>query len=393
MINIDGSVGLGVNETETFKQLCPDGHVTLNHVYQIYNRWFKFNNTDRIDVVLATALTQRHDGIPIWLILIAPSGDGKSEQIMAVHDGTTTKIIHEFTSRTLVSGSRNVQDLAPQLNNKIVLIPDMAQLLKLAPDEKARVWAQLRELYDGRAGRRTAMKEDPDYSGLKITIIAGSTPAIDSQILIHQDLGTRELFYRIEETDKLEEKVWDDEGFETQMRKELNWITTEFLKQHTIKEVDISEDVRDKIFAYVDYLRYMRAVTETDSYTGELINLVYPEKPTRCLKQLKKFFIALKSLDEKYTNETALRIIKDIVKSSSLPIRVKVLDHILACNSSMTTNEIIKKVRIGTKTAVKELNILWHLNLINKDEVMDFTSYGKEYVKETNWSINRKKKL
>lgn len=39
-------------------------------------------------------------------------------------------------------------DLAPLLDNKIILITDMAQLLKLPPIEKGELWGQLREFYD-----------------------------------------------------------------------------------------------------------------------------------------------------------------------------------------------------------------------------------------------------
>ena len=42
----------------------------------------------------------------------------------------------------------------------------------------------------------SGMGSRSQYEGLKVTLMAGSTPAIDGQILVHQDLGTRELIYR-----------------------------------------------------------------------------------------------------------------------------------------------------------------------------------------------------
>jgi len=391
--NIDGSVGLGVNETEMFNQLCPDGRMTLGRLYTVYGRWLKFKDTDRIDVVLATALSRKSKGSPIWLIIIAPSGDCKSEQIIAVYDPFNTKILHEITARSLVAGSRMIPDLAPELNGKIALIPDMAQLLKLHPNEKAMVWAQLRELYDGRAGRRTAMKEDPNYSNIRVTLIAGSTPSIDAQILVHQDLGTRELIYRVDEGSTLDikDKVWNNEGCEEQMRRELNKFTLKFLEQHEIREdIEISEEIKEKIYNLVEYLRQMRAVAESDSYTGELLNIVYPESPTRCLKQLKILFKALKSLDDNYTDEKALEIVRHVVFSSILPIRQGIFD-LLKKKNPLSTNEIVKNMRIGVKTAIKELAILWNLKILEREDIEEMNSYGKTFITRTDWTLAKNK--
>jgi hypothetical protein len=169
----------------------------LNDVYKVYKKWLHIENTKRLDVGLAVALTRKMRGTPIWLIFVGPSGDMKSEQIRALNDEDTSVTIQRFTSKTLISGDRKIKqgedfcNIFKEENEKLLLIFDMAQMLKLPIVEKAEVWAQLRDLYDGSLRRVFGNRLRKSYDRLRVTLIAGSTPHIDTQILIHQDLGTR----------------------------------------------------------------------------------------------------------------------------------------------------------------------------------------------------------
>lgn len=371
---------------------------TLKDVNDVFRKWMHMPDEKRINVMLAVAISRKMTGKPLWLIIIGPSGDGKSEQAMACKDAETTYILHELTSRTLVSGNPKADDLAPMINNKLVIVPDMAQMLTLEPTEKGRVWAQLRELYDGRAGRATGMGQDVKYDGLRITMLMCSTPTIDGQILIFQDLGTRELMWRMidgneksPDDNELMDKVIGNIGMEEIMAKEISSVVTSFIKTHSPKKMDISKGVLDKLKYYVNYVIFMRATAEIDGYTGELRNLVYPEKPTRLLLQFMKLYICLKSLDPHFSDQDALDIICHVAKSSVPPIRRKILDKMIEMNTESTMSEISTRVKLGKKTVLRELSILWNLNLVNrKTEIEQFSTH--EFEKHY-WSINNKNEI
>ena len=214
--------------------------ITLQQLHNIYKKLLYIEDTKRIDVILATALSKKIPGIPLWLILVGASGDMKSVQLNAI-DYEDVFVMHNLTSKTLVNGYKNKKkypDLAPQLNNKIIIIPDMSQILKLPPIEKGELWGQLRDLYDGKAGKLSGQGSTARYDGLKITLIAGSTPSIDAQILVHQDLGTRELIYRTKgnnNKDKVMEKCFENEENEFDITCELRKYTTNFIKKRGIK--------------------------------------------------------------------------------------------------------------------------------------------------------------
>lgn len=365
----------------------------LQEVYDAFDRWLYMPDKSLLDLCLAVALSRKLKGTPIWIIIIGPSGDAKSELVMAFYDGIkseTSIMLHEFTSNTLVSGfverGHNF-DLAPQLDGKLVIMPDMAQILHLHPNDKAKVWAQLRELYDGRAGRRTGSSDRPPYENLRITFLGCSTPSIDSQILVFTHLGTRELLFRTElerkaENEKLMCKVLDNEQNEDVMRAELKEAVSAFLKSRKVFDRHpIPDNVMVDIKGMVEYLRTMRATAETDGYTDELINIVYPEMPTRSLKQLVRLYRCLKSLDPAYSDDKALGVLSRIVRSSVLPIRELIM-MLLRDGEELSMSRISDALRIGKKPCQKQLNILWNLGLVDRrEELYDFDRRKIEYWK------------
>lgn len=366
---------------------------TLQDVYAVYNKWLHVSDNRRIDLVLSVALTREIEGTKLWLLIVSNSGDWKSEQLKALDDdGVNTRVIRSFTAKTLVSGDTKARDLAPELRDKLMLIPEMAQMLTLHPNEKASVWAQLRDLYDGIAGKDSGTGKSSKYEDLNITFIGCSTPAIDSQILIHQSLGSRELIYRppkedVESEKELMKKVLYNENHEAQMRQEIKEVTQSFLQSRKYENVNISGEILETIEEMANYLRFMRSPAEFDSYTGELLNDAHPEKPTRILKQLKRLFLALKSLDDNYKDEKALSVIFEVINSSSFQNRVSVYNFLVKHDGKFFTEyKISNALKIGRKSVMRELNVLWNLGLILKTSE-EIENYGKITEKST-WSIN-----
>src|SRR4030042_2578717 len=369
----------------------------LKEVYKTYNKHFHVEDNKRIDIVLAVALSRKLKGIPIWLILVGASGDMKSVQLNSF-EGDEVYVLHNLTSKTLVNGYKNKKkypDLAPELNNKLVVIPDMAQILKLPPNEKAELWGQLRDLYDGLAGKVSGMGGRSRYKDLHITLLAGSTPSIDGQILVHQDLGTRELIYRVNGSLKKKDvmkKCFENEEFEEIIKKELRDKTKEFLDKTIITRDYIDQKYLDEIMNIATYITFMRATAEVDSFTNELRNDVYPEEPTRIAKQLKRLYICLMSLSADYPEDRALEILWHIAKSSAFPIRIKLFEYLLnnPCKE-FSTSEISNKLLIGKSTVKRETHVLWNMGIVNVRREMINSNYSdKTY---DYWMINKKHKF
>jgi hypothetical protein len=280
----------------------------------------------------------------------------------------------------LVSGNPKVKDLAPELDGKVVAIPDMAQILQLPPQDKGELWGQLRDLFDGFAGKSSGLGKRAKYTDLRITLLACSTPKIDGQILIHQDLGTRELIYRTEETENKKQMMdyaLSNEESEKQMKKEMNTITFEFLKDKRVIRRNLTEKETQSIKNIAMFISIVRASAEIDTMTNELRNLVYPEQPTRIVKQLKRLFLCLTSLYKDYSTDRAFQILWHLAKSCAFPIRINIFEHFVRdfINSNgikeFTTSHVANNLRKILEKRETEEGNRWHpterwkLNLAN----------------------------
>jgi len=380
------------------EKLITTNNPSLEDLYLIYKKWLFLEDTKRIDIVLATYITQFLEGTPIWLIIVGASGDGKTEQLNALKECENIHIEHNLTSKTLVSGNPKVMDLAPELKNKVVLIPDMAQILQLPPQEKGELWGQLRDLYDGFAGKSSGLGKRARYEGIRVTLIGCSTPKIDGQILIHQDLGTRELIYRTENTEDkrmMMDYAMKNEEEEDKMKKELSDITKRFLKDKIVIKRELNLEEEEDLKNIAELISIVRATAEIDSYTNELRNIVYPEQPTRVVKQLKRLYMALMSLDKDYNHKRAFQILWNLAKSCAFPIRINVFEHFIR-NFLITdevkeysTSQIANILKLGKKTAQRELNILWNMGIVEKNEREE----GNRWQPTEYWKINLSNKF
>ena len=101
-----------------------------------------------IDIVLSTAISIYLWGDPIWLLLIGPSGGGKTELLNLFKDSDDTISISRLTENTLLSGSLDVpsgHDLLDAVKGKILIIKDLSPILELGSDAKKQILSTLRD--------------------------------------------------------------------------------------------------------------------------------------------------------------------------------------------------------------------------------------------------------
>ena len=119
-----------------------------------------------------------------------------------------------------------------------------------------------------------------------------------------------------------------------------------------------------------------------------MISTCEPEAPTRILKQFMRLFKALKSLDESYSDEKALEVLREVRDSSCNIDRVKVL-RVLASEpeNEFSVSAISQELRLGKSSVNRHLNALWNLKLVNRTY---FESNYKEVIK---WKFNEKNEV
>jgi hypothetical protein len=368
-----------------------DDDITLQKVYDVLDKWLHMTDKRRVDLILATALSNREPGTAVWIIILGASGDAKSELVRALEGYSDVVKIDQITPNTLASGKPDLRDkegniiarsdLGYQLQNKntILVIPDLASLSSKKAEDKAEIWGQFRNLFDGFINKRTGAGVERLYENCHVSMIGCSTPILRDEIIVHSQLGTRELLWDtgMEENEKdtsITDKVsmaWDNEKTEELMRSEIKGVVQRFLNHAKFKRIDeksIPEDMKKFLCEEARRISILRATGMIDQAYRELNNPVVPEIPTRTIKQFKRMYIALKSLDENYSDERVKSIIKTIVDSSGNMVRQMVLE-VLSKNYSdwYRIKDIQSYTKLGRNSIKSQLEMLWNMDVIEKE--------------------------
>ena len=169
---------------------------------RVFRETFLMEDPYVLPVVLATVLSHYTKGDPIWLMLIAEAGSGKTELLSSLEGIPQVQPLDTISPRTFLSGyersDKGQTSLLKRLGNPIFTIEDFSTVLsEHAPDQR-NIMGQLRKIYDGRYVKDVGSeKESITWRG-KVTLIAGCTPAIDGKQggMASQELGERFLDYR-----------------------------------------------------------------------------------------------------------------------------------------------------------------------------------------------------
>jgi hypothetical protein len=313
--------------------------------------------------------------------------------------------IDQITPNTLASGKPDMRDkegniiarsdLGYKLQNKntILLIPDLASLSSKKSEDKAEIWGQFRNLYDGFINKRTGAGVERLYENCHVSMIGCSTPVLRDEIIVHSQLGTRELLWDTgkEEDDGVTKKVsmaWDNEITEDLMRTEIKDSMQNYLKYNKFKRInekEIPEDMKKFLCSEAERIAVLRATGMIDQSYRELNNPVVPEIPTRTIKQFKRLYISLKSLDKDYSDDRVKSIIKTLVDSSGNMVRQLVLEVLSKnYNSWYKIKDIQSCTKLGRNTVKSQLEMLWNMGVVEK-EVREETIGG--YVTNNTYGV------
>lgn len=354
-------------------------------LYAHLRKWLYIPYTDRIDITMATAISNKSEDKPLWTFEYAPSGDAKSEILSGLEGLPNVLMIDKITPHTLSSGKKEkgkkVPDLGQQLENKhtILVIKDLACLQTLKPDDKRQVWGQFRELYDGDVNSRTGNNVICRYRNCYVTIIAGGVPSFRNEQIIKDQLGTREIQYlcysKSEDNKRKVEKALSHRNKEKQMKKEISSAIHGFLATHKFNpEIETPDHIITYIEEQANNLALLRADASIDWRTGELFGDVTPEIPTRFVQQLDLLYRCLKCYDKDYPDENFKRIVKNIIKTSSVKMRYDVIKYFVRKKKEdneifwYKLNEIAKEMNKARTSIKAQCNILCELGFLEQDQ-------------------------
>jgi len=112
-------------------------------------------------LVLAAVAANRLPGDPLWLLVVGPPSSGKTEMLDSLSDLAEFHAVSTFTEAGLLSGSSTKEGssatggLLRQLGERgLMVVSDFGTLLNEHGSTRNRLFACLREIFDGRFVRR-----------------------------------------------------------------------------------------------------------------------------------------------------------------------------------------------------------------------------------------------
>lgn len=353
-------------------------------LYKAFCEELEVSSEDTLAVVMATILANRLPGDPLWVLIVAKSGAGKTEYLSTMDGYDECVFTAEFTPHTLVSGmpTSNGRDpsLLPKLDGKVLVIKDFTVILSMHPTGRDEIFGQLREAYDGTYKKQFGNGLTRDYES-SFGLIAAVTNRIDEFGSLHAGLGERFVKYRMPNPKvKMEQDIIMSAimkaGKEDGMRERLQQCVTEFLDNTPDDEPKVDRATAKTITAIAVVISRLRGYVSLNEYTGVQHSKATFEMGTRLAKQLVRLW---KGLVMYFGNRTeALRIVRHVARGSVVDKRdevVKVLARLSAEEPDQRTGRAIaeKCQGISGSTVTRELDDLSLLGIVSSSPLKSKT--------------------
>jgi hypothetical protein len=329
-------------------------------------------DADLIDFCLAVCKSHEIPGDPLWGIIIDASGGGKTEILRALRNRKDAYFLSKLTEKTLVSGYRDPKNpktdlsLLPQLNEKVLVIKDLAPLLSMRRESRNAIIADLRDAYDGFTDQGKGNLGKVAYES-RFSLLTAATLAIDRADSVDQELGERFIKFR-SRGDACRSKILraiGNIGVDIAMRKSIDLAVCAFLDSlPRIGEIPIPGPLHEKLAQLSDFTAKARSHVTRDR-NGDVQYLPRPEVGTRLGKELGKLLLALSAVRAKAEPDerdftTVCRVAEDCLP----PNRLAVTQALRNNREAMTLAQVERATGLPRKTALRVLDDLRVLGLV-----------------------------
>lgn len=357
-----------------------------------FKRWLYFDKEpNELLVSVATILANRLDTPPVWTIIIGPSSSLKSTILKPMEVADEIKMISTLTTKTLLSGYKDYKgvpkgkkkgakgtsepvdhSLLKELHNKTLVIKDFTTILTLRPEQRAEIFGQLRDAYDGFATRATGMGQI--HHRAKFGLLAACTPAIEGSRQAESLLGERFVYFRNTQADSKESycRVLNNLGADSMVGDRLRDAMTNYLNDAMISaNVRFDDQVKVILKRWARRVVILRTGINRDSYTREIVSPVEQmEFGGRFLSQLATLYFVL---TEMVNIDRAMRVTQQIAIGAIPSIRIKVL---LGIRSGLKTRDALGNfAKISKMAAQRVVEELRFMGVVDRGE-----NIGQKYV-------------
>jgi hypothetical protein len=347
---------------------APARPARLEEVVAAFQRWLYLPDADVVLAVLGAVAASRLPGDPVWLLVVAPPGWGKTEVIAPLAGLADVHPTATLTEAALLSGTPRKErsegatgGLLRQIGERgVILCKDFTSVLSMNRDTRAAVLAALREVYDGSWTRHVGADggRTLHWEG-KVGLVAGVTPVIDTHHAVMGAMGERFVLYRLPEDDAEEQAAaaLAGAGREVEQRAELAGLVAGLLEHlPDAPALVLSGEESGRMVALATLAVQARSAVVRDGYSREIELVPGAESPTRLAKMLSRVLAGVLAVGA--SREAAWRVVGKMALDSIPAIRRRMIEDLAALDGWAPTGELAEEAGYPTTTARRALEDL-----------------------------------
>ena len=361
----------------------------LEETVAVFTRWLHLPDVEPVYATLGAAAANYLPGTPVWLVLVGPPANGKTELLGSLsrlpdvyHAATLTEasLLSGAPRREHASGAKG--GLLSEVGDfGLIVLKDMGSILSMRPDAKAEILAALREVYDGAWTRYVGTDGGKTlaWNG-KVGLIAGATPVLDRRHGVLSVMGERFTLCRLgEATDEQAVRALEHTGGqETAMRDELaTAVAALFAGRHEDPQ-PLSDEERQELVRLAGLIARARSAVERDRATREIEQVPGAEGPARLALTFERLLAGLDTLNA--DRELAWRIVRRVALDCIPALRRQLLEHLNEHAPPQATKAIAETLDLPTNTVRRALEDLAAYGVVKR--------YGQGQGKSDVWAAS-----
>jgi hypothetical protein len=345
--------------------------------------------------VLGAVAANRLPGNPQWLLIVGPPSSGKTETLDALcelpeYHGVSTISEAGLLAGSISKDSRATGGLLRQLGDRgLIVAPDFGTLLNEQGSTRGRVFACLREVFDGRLVRRLGTEGGRtfDWRG-HAGFVGAVTEAIDSPHVDLGLLGERFVYFRLPPVTARDEYaacivVDHNAGRQRDIRAQRSAAVRSLFDDLTIPDhlPTITDDERDRLVTLANLGARCRSAVVRDGYTREVEVVPGHERSPRLFGQLRQFHAGLTLIG------TPPEVLRKVLAKAALdgvhPGRRAVMEYLLSTPGVRATASVAGHCRL-TLTPTRR-----HLQDLMAHGVVELVGEAPERWSASDWLRER----
>ncbi len=268
--------------------------ISFSALKDCFDKWMLIPDKHLIKYIVSCYCANELSQRPVWTIIVAPSGGGKTEVLNSLLALPKIYSLSTVTPNTFLSGMPGGKDasLLPKVNGKMLLFKDWTVILAMQKDARAEIFGQFRDIYDGSMTKAYGNGQHRTWVG-KVSIIAASTEAVDMSQQQYTHLGERFVFYRpvMPDRTKVAFRSLENSAHQVEMTKEMQNAVYAFLKSIDFTKYTelprLPSEVERELVLLAEFVTKARSGVIRDfGFKKDVLFVPTPEMPTRVLQQV-----------------------------------------------------------------------------------------------------------